>query len=260
MAEQSRSGVTGMHTTPRGPGAQARPGGDRGLEMVNGVNGVSSRRMARADAPTRNLLTSLSHLAMGLALVASSGCLGLKAYVDPQYHRADYATIPRPARPVPLDLSCEFERNGQPFPAAEPELRVSLERTLRASGVFDPGGGAGAPARLHVVANNLADVGAAAAKGFGTGLTLGAVGSRVDDNYEFSFDYTPPRGSAVRATYRHVIHSVVGNADGPPGLAPTTFADAFARVVEDVTLNFLEDSHAGAPAGIVDDATPGTAI
>ncbi|MFT3776111.1 MAG: hypothetical protein QM820_63010 [Minicystis sp.] len=187
----------------------------------------------------------LARLQLLIALLLLPACFSVKAYVDPKFHKAGYGTIQRPAQPTPLRLVAEFQRNGERMPAADQELSGHLDRVLRDTGVFAPGGGAGAPARLRVVANNIADLADARSKGIGTGLTFGAAGSTVSDNYEFTFEYTRADGTAVKTTYQHVIHSVVGNGDGPEGMTPTTLADAFGRVVEDVTLNFLADMQAG---------------
>jgi hypothetical protein len=168
-----------------------------------------------------------------------SACVTPHAYVDPQYRKATYDQIERLAQPVPVKVQIEFQRNGIPLPAVEPELRGHVERTLRASGVFVPA--SDASASISVTANNIADLAAARAKGFGTGLTFGAAGSTVDDNYEFSCSFVRPSQTAEVFSYQHAIHTTIGNADGPPGLSPTTLADAVGRVVEDVILNFVHD-------------------
>ena len=43
-------------------------------------------------------------------------------------------------------------------------------------------------------------------------------------------------------TYRHAIHSTIGNAEGPPGLvAEESLRAAFDKVVEGLVLNLLLD-------------------
>lgn len=170
-----------------------------------------------------------------------SACISPRAYVDPQYRLAGYESIQRLPTPVAVNLSTQFQRNGEHLPGVDAELRGHVERTLRASGVFTPTADANAPVTLSVTANNIADVAAAAAKGFGTGLTFGAAGSMVHDNYEFTFSYRNARNQQTRKVYQHAIHTTIGNADGPPGMTPTNLADAFSRVVEDVVLNFVKE-------------------
>lgn len=168
-----------------------------------------------------------------------AGCISMKSYVDPQYRHASYESVHRLAQPIPLKVVAHFEANGSPRPAVDRQLQNQLDLALRSTGVFTPG--ENAPATLSVTANNLADLAAARAKGFGTGLTFGAAGSMVDDNYEFSFAYQGSGGTHYESTYKHAMHSTIGHAGGPAGLAPTTPADAFAQIVRDVTLNFVQE-------------------
>lgn len=178
-------------------------------------------------------------------LVASvsllSACISSRAYVDQQYHKASYDSIQRLSTPVPVKLDVHFLRNGQPSPAVDDELRGHVERTLRASGVFTPTSDASVSVSLGVTANNIADLAAARAKGFGTGLTFGAAGSMVDDNYEFKFSFHNGANQETEAVYQHAIHTAIGNTNGPAGATPTTLAAAFGRVVEDVVLNFVKE-------------------
>ena len=169
-----------------------------------------------------------------------SGCITPHAYVDPSYHKATYENIQRPATPAPVKVDVQFQRNGKPLPAVDKELRGHVERSLRATGVFVPNQDANAT--LSVVGNNIADLAAARAKGFKTGLTFGGSGTMVDDNYEFSCSYSNSSGAKHEANYQHAIHTALGHTnDRPAGLTPTTLADAFSHVVEDVMLNCVKD-------------------
>lgn len=176
-----------------------------------------------------------------LSSAALSACIAPQTYVDPQYHRASYETIHRLAKPISVKLDTQFQRNGQPLPAADGELRSQVERTLRASGVFIPTADPNAPAIINVVANNIADLAAARGRGFVTGLTFGGAGSMFDDNYEFTFTFHDAANHERKMTYQHAIHTAIGRTERPAGLTPTTTADAFGRVVEDVVLNFVQD-------------------
>lgn len=175
-------------------------------------------------------------LAVMLPLTA---CITTKSYVDPQYRHASYESVHRLAQPVSVRVVAQFQRNGASTPAVNQQLQNQVEQTIRSTGAFVPG--ANAPATLLVTANNIADLAAARAKGFGTGLTFGAAGSTIDDSYEFDFAYQPSGGTKYETSYKHVIHTTVGHAVGPAGVVPTTPADAFDQVVRDVTLNFVKD-------------------
>lgn len=179
---------------------------------------------------------------MALSGAITSGCISVKSYVDPQYRQASYEAIQRPPQPIAARVDVHFMRNGEAFPKADSELRGNVERSLRATGVFVPSTSAAAPL-ISITANNVADLGAARAKGFGTGLTFGAAGSMIDDFYEFSCSYDNG-GAAQKLDYKHAIHTSVGNAKAPEGMTATTPANAFGQVIDDVVLNFVKDLQA----------------
>ena len=70
--------------------------------------------------------------------IALFGCLSPKSFVDPSSQKFTYEDIKRRNEPVKLRLSVEFQRHGSPYPRAEPTLRDSAERTLRATGLITP--------------------------------------------------------------------------------------------------------------------------
>lgn len=163
-----------------------------------------------------------------------------QSYVDPQYHKANYEDIQRSDKPIRTKVTVHFQRNGAPLPAVDSEVQGHVERTLRASNVFLPTT-ENAEANIEVTANNIADLATARAKGFKTGFTFYAAGSMVDDNYEITYLFFPAEGNERKYSYEHAIHTAIGRTERPVGLTPTTTADAFAKVMEDSTLNFLKD-------------------
>lgn len=178
-------------------------------------------------------------LAFAGASMLSACVPAVKTYVDPQYHHATYDTVHRLVQPMPVKVDAQFEMNGSPKPAEDALVQSQVEQTLRASGVFTPTNSANAA--ITVLANNIADIGSARAKGFGTGMTFGAVGSTVADNYEFTFTYRDNGTTKYQGTYKHGVVTTIGNASGPAFVTPTTPDDAFHHVVEDVVLNFIQD-------------------
>lgn len=170
-----------------------------------------------------------------------SGCISPKIYVDPSFAKASYSDIKSVSEKHAINLVTEFQRNGKHFARADQELRDNTIRVLRATGVVDfdkPSSGV----TLKVIINNVADTSKAAAKGFATGLTFGAVGSSVADFYEVTIEYTEGDAPVQTFNYKHAIHTTIGNADAPvENVAPTTAANAFAKVVEDSLLNFIND-------------------
>lgn len=169
---------------------------------------------------------------------ALSACATTKIYVDSQYHKAGYESIRQLAVPMLVKVSVHFQRDGNPLPTGDGELKGHVERTLRASRVYTPTISSKVPVELIVIANKITDPTAARAKGFGIGLTDGATGSMIDDNYEFNFTYLSVNNHRpVQAAYLHAIH--IGPAAS--GVKATALNTAFAQVVEDVVLNFIKD-------------------
>jgi hypothetical protein len=179
-------------------------------------------------------------LAVASAL-SLSACVSMKTYVDPQYRHASYDSIQRLAQPIPVKVTAQFLANGVPKPEIDQGLLSLAEQALGRSGVFTPGADPSVSSTITITANNIADTAAARSKGFHTGLTLGATGLMVDDDYDFNFTYQSVAAGKYEATYKHAIHSSAGNISVPASSAPTTPADAFAQVVRDVTLNFVKD-------------------
>jgi hypothetical protein len=176
--------------------------------------------------------------ACGLLL---SACMPtVRSYVDPQYRHATYDSLQRSESPIPVKVVTRFEQNGVPAPAADAALRRNVEDTLRASSLFVPDGSGRSSGEMSVVANNLADVGAARAKGFKTGLTFGASGSTVTDNYVFDISYKENDVSKCHGTYNHRLITTIGDATSMIGAMPTTLEGGFRQIVQDVMLNFLQ--------------------
>jgi hypothetical protein len=82
-----------------------------------------------------------------------------------------YEDLAKRPEPLRLRLSVEFQRNGQPFPRGDSTLKDNTERMLRGTGVVLPVKDQGV-GDIRVTLNNIADTGAAKAKGFGTGFTF----------------------------------------------------------------------------------------
>lgn len=88
--------------------------------------------------------------------------------------------------------------------------------------------------------DNVAITDNAAAKGFGTGLTFGLVGSMVTDGYVCTMTYTRD-GKATETTVKHAMHSTIGNKAGPEGLTPMTPADAVNVIMDQLIWNGLKE-------------------
>lgn len=175
-----------------------------------------------------------------VACIVLTGCIAPRSYVDPVIPRVTYEEIQRLPNPIPLVLEVEFQRNGEHMEAVDPTLRDAAERVLRASSVISPVSGIG-EGKIRVVVNNVTDLGTAFAKGFGTGLTFGLVGSDAIDNYETSITITMGNRIIKRSGIRHRIITAIGNTSIPPGVETTGVDAAFGRALEQMVLFALKD-------------------
>lgn len=181
-----------------------------------------------------------SVVAVSIACAALAGCISPKSVVDPTFPKLSYEDVKKRSEPLKLKLQVEFQRNGKHYPGADATLRDNAERVLRSSGVVTPVA-AQEEGEMKLVVNNIADTGAAASKGFGTGLTFGLVGTTVTDAYEMSLAITANGKTITRTEIKHAIHTSIGNTTIPEGLEVVTPNDAFGRVVEQMLLRSLKD-------------------
>ena len=104
-------------------------------------------------------------------MVVTSGCLSIKAYVDPQLPTVGYADLLARPEPRPVSLRVEFHRNGEPATPGATTAREAVRGVV------------------------------AAGKGALTGLTFGAKGSQVTDGYVFTATFRAVGKQAVTRTY-----------------------------------------------------------
>jgi hypothetical protein len=174
-----------------------------------------------------------------LMLTSLSACISSKSYVDPQYKTSAGDQIKPVAKKHLIKVEVEFQRNGKHLAKIDKILQADVEKALNISGVVSPD--KNGTATIKVTLNNVADLGNAAAKGAGTGLTLGLAGSDVQDLYEVNIDMTQSNGNVVHKTYKHALRTIVGRKAPPANVELTTPANAFSKVVEDLILNFIKD-------------------
>lgn len=174
-------------------------------------------------------------------ILVLSGCVTPpKSYVDPGFDNITYEDLTRRSEPHKWRVFVEFQRNGTHLPEGDSELRGHVKRVIRASGVAVPTENVQAP-ELNVVVNNYGDRGSAAAKGIGTGLTLGLVGNTVTDVYEMTISLWQKGKGTQQTKYRHSLHTAIGNESVPPGVEPMTPNAAFGNVVEQMLLRALKE-------------------
>ncbi len=181
---------------------------------------------------------------MALFVVSLTIGCSIKSYVDPQLPKVGYADLLARRNPQPVALTVGFHRNGKPatlgVSTAKEAVRTVVEKSKLFTSVNDKP--TGDVDRLEIVLDNVGDLGDAAGKGALTGVTFGAVGSKVTDGYLFTATFRRVGKDPVTKVYRHAIHSTVGNAEGPPGLVPEeSIRAAFDKVVAGLVLNMLLD-------------------
>ena len=179
-----------------------------------------------------------------LLMVALTGCLSIKSYVDPTLPKVGYGDLLARSDRKPVALVVAFHRNGEPASTATPTAASSVRSVVEKSNLFSsvldqPKDGVN---ELQIVLDNIADTGEAASEGALTGLTFGAKGSLATDGYVMTATFRAPGKQAVTKVYRHAIHSTIGNIDAPAGLvAEESTRAAFDKVVEGLVLNLLLD-------------------
>lgn len=172
-----------------------------------------------------------------------AGCISPKSFVDPTYPKVSYDEVKRKETPLRLILLTEFQRNGEHLTKVDSILRDNTERVLRTSGVITPVVSDG-EGQIKVIVNNVGDKGAAAAKGFGTGLTFGLVGTSVTDAYEMTVSITVNGKTVERTAIKHALHTAIGNTSVPDGMETMPINAAFERVLEQMILRVLRDMQA----------------
>ncbi|WP_296166385.1 hypothetical protein [uncultured Brevundimonas sp.] len=187
------------------------------------------------------------HAARGMAILSCAfvlaGCLSVKSYVDPTLPVVTKADITAPATAHPVQVAVEFRTKGSANATATAEILPRVVAVAAESGLFTSvareanGSDAGL---LTVVIDNVAIDGEnAEAKGFGTGLTFGAVGTMVTDGYVATVTYSRA-GETTSVNVRHAMHTTVGNKAGPDGLAAVTPVEGVNQVVDQIVWNSLD--------------------
>lgn len=189
---------------------------------------------------TKRLMTLAG--AVGLAL-SLSACMSMHSYVDPSVGEPHYADLKKPASPQPVQLLVELQTKGVPNARATEALKPRVYEQVSQSGLFSQVSYDPVPSgrKLSITINNVPLTDNAAAKGFGTGLTFGLVGSMVTDGYTCTASYIAPGRDAVTKVVKHAIYTTIGNASGPEGLKPMPLQEASSTVIRQIVAKSLEE-------------------
>ena len=177
---------------------------------------------------------------IALSCSVLSGCISSKSFIDPTIPKVSYEDIKKRSEPLKLKLLVEFQRNGEHLPKVDSTLKDNTERVLRGTGVIVPVDDQSV-GEIKVIVNNIADLGSARAKGFGTGLTFGLAGSTVADAYEMTITITTNGKTVSRTAIKHTIYTIIGNGTLPNGVESIPPNVAFGRVLEQMILRALQE-------------------
>jgi hypothetical protein len=182
-------------------------------------------------------------VAIMLMSASLTGCLSVKMYVDPELPKVDYADLKPVENKHPVQLFYEFQSKGAVNAAATKETQPMAVDVLQKSSLFSQVNTAPATSeyKLFVTIDNVPVTKDATSKGVATGLTFGLAGNMVTDGYLCKVSYQAPGKTSIDKSYKHAIHTTIGNADGPKGLQPYKPQDAVRKLVEDLMLNALND-------------------
>jgi len=182
-------------------------------------------------------------LLCAVVMALGSGCISTTSYVDPELPKIAYTSLKPPTQARPVQVFFEFQTKETTNAAATEKLRPKVVATLEQSKLFSEVVTAPKTAdqKLFITVNNFPVTKDAASKGVGVGLTFGLVGTMVTDGYLMETIYRAPSQQEVKKTYRHALHTTIGNAPGPPGLKGMTPQEAFDKALEEMLLNLLND-------------------
>jgi hypothetical protein len=179
------------------------------------------------------------------AALLLSGCITPMSFVDPAMPKAGKADVSAVSNPKPVQALYEFRTKGAVNAAATQHTAETVIAALKESGAFSevsasPVAGA---RRLVITIDNvpITSQGDAMAKGFGTGLTFGLIGTMVTDGYNCEAIFTGADGVATTLSYKHAIHTTIGNASGPPGIAGQKPIEAAREMVRQLVWSVLRD-------------------
>lgn len=199
-------------------------------------------------APSRRLGTVVT------VVVATwlSGCV-TDAYVEPAQPIIAANQLPSVPNPKPVTVLFQWLTNGKENPGAAAQMKGRVLSAVTESGMFTRVSSTVDSSRANILTISIddrADIGESEAKGFGTGLTLGLVGSLARDDYICKADYASA-GRTMSAAARDTLLTAVGAHATPTGLKPVRPLDGINEIVDQLVWHSLKQLDGqGAFAGV----------
>ena len=180
-----------------------------------------------------------------LALAGSlTACISIAPYVDNGMPEVPTSQFKKTDPQHAVQVLFEFQSKGVANAKVTATLKQQVLDQVKASGVFSNVDAAPVEggALLSIVLNNVPITDNAAAKGFGTGLTFGLVGSEVVDGYICTATYSAgPGATPVVKTERHAIRSTIGNASAPANATKVSSLTEAVNVMSHQVLSHVLD-------------------
>jgi hypothetical protein len=188
----------------------------------------------------RNALRVVLAVVVGAPLV---GCLSAKSYVDPALPAVEKHDLTAAKDRAPVQLLFEFQTKGEPNGAVTKAMTPRVLEVAKASELFSEvsADSVSNGRKLLITINNVADTDSAVGKGIGAGATLGLAGTMVTDRYVCDAQLLAPGKPPVRFSYRHAIHTTIGNKEGPPNLVAYRTQEAAHIVIDQLVWSALRD-------------------
>jgi hypothetical protein len=173
------------------------------------------------------------------SLVAPQAALAAKWFVDNSLGDVKPGEKVTPAKPGPVQLLFEFQRDGKAHPGATKQVKPWAIDALKKSGAFSDVVEAPTAngAVLSIKFNNIVkkeEIDKAKKDGFRAGLGFGLFGGVVaTDNYEVTLEMIPANGAKPIVTQvKHALHMKFGKKDVEiPGTQVKNVTEAVQTVV-----------------------------
>lgn len=171
----------------------------------------------------------------------TTGCIGMKGYVDPKLKSISYAELNTPPKAPSLGVLVEFQREGKLYRPVNAKMRKLVLGVLRKSKLFSSvsSGTVGTETQLKIVINNTG--GETIGHGYATGCTFGLIGTKTIDRYIINAVYERENKKPIEKSYQHAVHATIGIASGPKGQTSMPIGEAVDSAMEQVTLLLLYD-------------------
>jgi hypothetical protein len=185
----------------------------------------------------------LGLLMAGCLLLTLNGCASY--YVDGALKELTPGNVKTVAQPKPVQLFYEFQTKGVANSNATALTKEKVITAIKNTKAFSDLAAIPVPdqSTLSIVINNVPLTDDVFSRGFLTGFTFGAVGSKVSDGYVCTINYSGGEGAPkISKALRHAIHTTLGAAATPENVvAAPSLDEAVSIMVRQIISNGIND-------------------